>query len=67
MSFFYTKFDANHITLGRKLLSLLRGLADLATEDSEIHSAPLRVITMLQNVKDVYFLYQQQLVQFDNL
>ena len=39
MSFFNAKFDANHIILGRKLLSLLRFLANLAAEDSEINSA----------------------------
>ena len=67
MSFFYTKFDANHTTLVRKLLSLLRGLAELATEDSKINLAFARLKALHQNVKDVYFLYQQQLVQFDNL
>ena len=57
MSFFYAKFDANHITLGRKLLSLLRGLADLATEDREINLAAEQKISVQQNVKGVYCFY----------
>ena len=57
MSFFYAKFDANHITLGRKLLSLLRGLPDLATEYREINLTAEQKISVQQNVKGVYCFY----------